>query len=119
MADAKTAKINRLNRIAGQVRGLAQMIEDDRYCMDILHQLQAVKSALAKVETQILKDHAACCVAEAIASGVDRHAASRVGADESADGGHLATEFGAPVASARDGRPGRCRALKPFPTAKS
>ena len=37
--------------------------------MDILHQLQAVKSALAKVETQILKDHAACCVAEAIASG--------------------------------------------------
>lgn len=69
MADAKTAKINRLNRIAGQVRGLAQMIEDERYCMDILHQLQAVKSALAKVETQILKDHAACCVAEAIASG--------------------------------------------------
>jgi DNA-binding FrmR family transcriptional regulator len=69
MADAKTAKINRLSRIAGQVRGLAQMIEDDRYCMDILHQLQAVKSALAKVETQILKDHAACCVAEAIASG--------------------------------------------------
>ena len=69
MADAKTAKINRLNRIAGQVRGLAQMIEDDRYCMDILHQLQAVKSALAKVETQILKDHAACCVAEAIAGG--------------------------------------------------
>lgn len=69
MADAKTAKINRLNRIAGQVRGLAQMIEDDRYCIDILHQMQAVKSALAKVETQVLKDHAACCVADAIASG--------------------------------------------------
>ena len=69
MSDTKTAKINRLNRIAGQVRGLAQMIEDDRYCIDILHQMQAVKSALAKVETQILKDHAACCVAEAIASG--------------------------------------------------
>ncbi|MBB3033082.1 metal-sensitive transcriptional regulator [Alteriqipengyuania lutimaris] len=68
-ADGKTAKINRLNRIAGQVRGLAQMIEDDRYCMDVLHQMQAVKSALAKVETQVLKDHAACCVAEAIASG--------------------------------------------------
>ncbi|MEL7686927.1 metal-sensitive transcriptional regulator [Citromicrobium bathyomarinum] len=67
--DAKAAKINRLNRIAGQVRGLAQMIDDDRYCMDILHQMQAVKSALAKVETQVLKDHAACCVAEAIASG--------------------------------------------------
>ena len=69
MSDTKTAKINRLNRIAGQGRGLAQMIEDDRYCIDILHQMQAVKSALAKVETQVLKDHAACCVAEAIASG--------------------------------------------------
>ncbi len=63
------AKLNRLKRIEGQVRGVAQMIEDDRYCMDILHQIAAVKSALAKVETQVLKDHAACCVAEAIASG--------------------------------------------------
>lgn len=69
MSETKVAKINRLNRIAGQVRGVAQMIEDDRYCMDILHQMQAVKSALAKVESQVLKDHAACCVAEAIASG--------------------------------------------------
>ncbi|MEL7690707.1 metal-sensitive transcriptional regulator [Citromicrobium bathyomarinum] len=69
MADKTNATINRLNRISGQVRGVAQMVEDDRYCIDILHQLQAVKSALAKVETQILKDHAACCVAEAIASG--------------------------------------------------
>jgi len=69
MSETKIAKINRLNRIAGQVRGIAQMIEDDRYCMDILHQMQAVKSALAKVESQVLKDHAACCVAEAIASG--------------------------------------------------
>ncbi|QJB69005.1 metal-sensitive transcriptional regulator [Parasphingorhabdus halotolerans] len=62
-------KINRLRRIEGQVRGIAQMVTDDRYCMDILHQVQAVKSALAKVESQILKDHAACCVNEAIASG--------------------------------------------------
>ena len=51
------------------MRGIAQMVEDDRYCIDILHQIQAVKSALAKVESQVLKDHAACCVAEAIASG--------------------------------------------------
>lgn len=64
-----TDKIKRLNRIAGQVRGVAQMIEDDRYCMDILHQIAAIKSGLAKVESQVLKDHAACCVAEAIASG--------------------------------------------------
>ncbi len=69
MAEKTNATINRLNRISGQVRGVAQMVEDDRYCIDILHQLQAVKSALARVETQILKDHAACCVAEAIASG--------------------------------------------------
>ena len=68
-ADGKTAKINRLNRIAGQVRGIAQMVEDERYCIDILNQVQAVKSALARVETQVLKDHAASCVAEAIASG--------------------------------------------------
>ncbi|MBY6218003.1 metal-sensitive transcriptional regulator [Qipengyuania aquimaris] len=69
MAANADAKINRLSRIAGQVNGVAKMIEDDRYCMDILHQIQAIKSALAKVETQVLKDHAACCVAEAIASG--------------------------------------------------
>ena len=61
--------MNRLRRVEGQVRGVAQMVEDDRYCIDILHQIQAIKSALAKVETQVLKDHAACCVAEAIASG--------------------------------------------------
>ena len=63
------AKVNRLNRIAGQVRGIGQMVEDGRYCIDILTQLQAVKSALAKVESEVLKDHAATCVAEAIASG--------------------------------------------------
>ncbi len=67
--DKMTAKLNRLNRIEGQVRGIAKMIEDDRYCIDILIQMQAVKSALSKVEDQILKDQAACCVAEAISSG--------------------------------------------------
>ncbi|MBH9536744.1 metal-sensitive transcriptional regulator [Novosphingopyxis sp. YJ-S2-01] len=69
MADYRQSSINRLRRIEGQVRGLAQMIEDDRYCIDILHQLQAVKSALAKVESQVLKSHAAHCVADAIRSG--------------------------------------------------
>ncbi|QFT77308.1 metal-sensitive transcriptional regulator [Erythrobacter sp. THAF29] len=69
MPDAKTAKLNRLNRIAGQVRGVAKMIEDDRYCIDILNQISAIKSALAKVESQVLKDHAACCINEAISSG--------------------------------------------------
>ncbi|WP_309600597.1 metal-sensitive transcriptional regulator [Brucella anthropi] len=59
----------RLNRIEGQVRGVGQMVADDRYCVDILHQVHAIKAALAKVETEILKAHAACCVEEAIVSG--------------------------------------------------
>jgi DNA-binding FrmR family transcriptional regulator len=67
--DTIKAKVNRLNRIAGQVRGVAQMIEDGRYCIDVLTQIQAVKSALAKVESEVLKDHAATCIAEAVASG--------------------------------------------------
>ncbi len=65
----KDAKIKRLHRIEGQVRGIAKMIEEDRYCIDILHQVQAVKAALAKAESAILKDHAATCVADAISSG--------------------------------------------------
>jgi CsoR family transcriptional regulator, copper-sensing transcriptional repressor len=69
MGKHKTDILNRLKRIEGQVRGVAQMVADDRYCIDILHQVQAVKAALAKAENEILKDHAACCVAEAIASG--------------------------------------------------
>lgn len=69
MAKDRTAILNRLNRIEGQVRGVRQMVADDRYCIDILHQVQAVKAALAKAESEILKDHAACCVSEAIASG--------------------------------------------------
>jgi DNA-binding FrmR family transcriptional regulator len=69
MPHKRSAKINRLKRIEGQIRGIAQMVADDRYCIDILHQVQAVKSALASVESAILKDHAACCVADAIGSG--------------------------------------------------
>ena len=64
-----TRTLNRLKRIEGQVRGIAQMVSDDRYCIDILNQMQAVRAALAKVESGILKDHAACCVAQAIKSG--------------------------------------------------
>jgi CsoR family transcriptional regulator, copper-sensing transcriptional repressor len=69
MAKDKSAILNRLNRIEGQVRGIRQMVADDRYCIDILNQMQAVKAALAKAESEILRDHAACCVSEAIASG--------------------------------------------------
>lgn len=69
MGKHKADILNRLKRIEGQVRGVTQMVANDRYCIDILHQVQAVKAALAKAENEILKDHAACCVAEAIASG--------------------------------------------------
>jgi len=70
MPDSETSPIiNRLRRIEGQVRGVAQMVEDDRYCIDILNQVQAVKAALSRAESEILKRHSACCVAEAIASG--------------------------------------------------
>ena len=61
--------IKRLKRIEGQVRGIARMLDEDRYCIDVLHQMQAVKSAMARAESEILKDHAASCVAEVIASG--------------------------------------------------
>ena len=58
--------VNRRHRIEGQVAGVARMIEDNRYCIDILTQAQAVKSALSKVEDAILSDHASHCVAAAI-----------------------------------------------------
>ena len=65
----KDSTIKRLNRIEGQVRGIGRMIEEERYCIEVLQQIQAIKSALAKVEDAILKDHAATCIETAIASG--------------------------------------------------
>ena len=65
----RTHLLNRLRRIEGQVAGVARMVEDDRYCIDILTQMQAIKAALSKVEDAILADHAAHCVAAAIKSG--------------------------------------------------
>lgn len=59
----------RLRRIEGQVGGLLRMVEDDRYCVDILTQINAVRSALHKVEDQILRDHVSHCVADAFTSG--------------------------------------------------
>jgi DNA-binding FrmR family transcriptional regulator len=61
--------LQRLSRLQGQVGGIARMIEDERYCIDILTQIQAVKSALKKVEDEILKNHSAHCVTHAINSG--------------------------------------------------
>lgn len=65
----RKAKVNRFNRIAGQVRGISRMVADDRYCIDILQQIQAVRAALARAESEVLRDHADSCVADAIASG--------------------------------------------------
>ena len=66
--DTKKTCRNRLNRIEGQVRGLAKMIDDDRYCIDVVTQVQAVVAALKRVEGEILKDHISHCVEHAIRS---------------------------------------------------
>lgn len=67
--DNKPALLNRLNRVEGQVRGIARMVEEERYCIDILTQLQAVRAALAKVETELLRGHLGHCIESAIVSG--------------------------------------------------
>ena len=59
----------RLGRIEGQVRGLSKMVEEDRYCIDIVTQISAVRAALRRVGEEILKDHVSHCVEHAIASG--------------------------------------------------
>ena len=67
--ETKSACLKRLNRIEGQVRGLARMVEQDRYCIDIVTQISAVRAALRKVEEQVLREHVAHCVEHAISSG--------------------------------------------------
>jgi DNA-binding FrmR family transcriptional regulator len=66
--ERRTNVSKRLARIEGQVRGLSKMIEDDRYCIDVLTQVKAVSAALKKVEGELLKDHADHCLAAAVAS---------------------------------------------------
>lgn len=61
--------LNRLKRIEGQVRGLTRMVEEGRYCIDIAHQIEAVRAALAKTEAEMLKAHLAHCIEDAIVSG--------------------------------------------------
>jgi DNA-binding FrmR family transcriptional regulator len=67
--EAKAQVSKRLNRIEGQVRGLARMVDEDRYCIDIVTQISAVRAALRRVEEEVLRDHVAHCVEGAIASG--------------------------------------------------
>ena len=65
----KTALLRRLRRIEGQVRGVAKMIEDDRYCVDILVQIGAIRSALNSLCLRLLETHTKGCVTSAISSG--------------------------------------------------
>jgi CsoR family transcriptional regulator, copper-sensing transcriptional repressor len=67
--DIKASVQKRLNRIEGQVRGLSKMIEEDRYCIDVVTQIAAVRAALRRAEEEILRDHVAHCVEHAIAGG--------------------------------------------------
>jgi DNA-binding FrmR family transcriptional regulator len=67
--DIKASCLKRLKRIEGQVRGLTRMVDEDRYCIDIVTQIAAARTALRRVEEEILRDHIAHCVDHAIASG--------------------------------------------------
>lgn len=74
----RQAIARRLNRIEGQVRGLGRMLDEDRYCIDILQQIQAVKAALKKAETELLRVHARECVDEALRSGTIRERRDKI-----------------------------------------
>jgi DNA-binding FrmR family transcriptional regulator len=67
----------RLHRIEGQVRGIERMVEEDRYCIDILTQVGAVKTALESVAFQLLDDHVSHCVSDALASGDPKAASAK------------------------------------------
>ena len=68
-ANIKSSCNRRLNRIEGQVRGLAKMVEEERYCIDVITQIAAVHAALDRVEEELLRDHVTHCVEHAIESG--------------------------------------------------
>jgi DNA-binding FrmR family transcriptional regulator len=68
----KKAVLSRLRRIEGQVRGIEKMVDEDRYCIDVLTQVNAVRAALESVALKLLADHTEHCVTEAIQSGGGR-----------------------------------------------
>ncbi len=67
--DTKAAVLKRLKRVAGQVGGVATMVENDRYCIDVVTQISAVRAALRRIEEEVLEDHVGHCVEAAIRSG--------------------------------------------------
>jgi CsoR family transcriptional regulator, copper-sensing transcriptional repressor len=68
-ADRKDSHLKRLRRVEGQVRGLARMVEDDSYCIDILTQVSAATKALQSFSIELLEEHLAHCVVEAAQRG--------------------------------------------------
>lgn len=70
--------LHRVRRIAGQVQGVQRMIEEKKYCIDIITQIQAARSALRAVELQILQKHMAHCVSDAFASGSPKEAGGKM-----------------------------------------
>lgn len=66
---SKTSVLKRLSRIEGQVRGLSRMVDEDRYCIDVVTQISAVRAALRRVEEELLRDHVGHCVQHAIDTG--------------------------------------------------
>jgi DNA-binding FrmR family transcriptional regulator len=73
----KDAIAKRLHRIEGQVRGIERMVENDRYCIDVLTQIAAVSTALESLAVKILDDHVRHCVAAALTSGDETDAATK------------------------------------------
>ncbi len=67
--ETKAAVLKRLSRVAGQVGGVAAMVENDRYCIDVVTQISAVRAALRRIEEEVLEDHVGHCVEAAIRSG--------------------------------------------------
>lgn len=74
----KKARLARLGRIEGQVRGVARMIEQDRYCIDVLTQIRALRAALDKVEQDVLSEHLNHCVAHAFTAGDERERRNKI-----------------------------------------
>lgn len=68
----RKSQLARLARIEGQVRGVSRMVEEDRYCIDVLTQIRAVRAALDKVEQEILHEHLNHCVAHSFSAGSER-----------------------------------------------
>lgn len=77
-ADVKESCTARLRRIEGQVRGVMRMVDEDRYCIDVITQIQAVRAALKRVEEEVLRDHVSHCVEHAIQSGDARKQRKKV-----------------------------------------